>query len=169
MIPPFIFSAASRLGVKGGIIFALILALAVQTARIEGVLWFDGLKAELALKQAQIDKISDAQETAELKAIAAKLQAERKYAEKAKEADNAHAKELAGALDRANAFIRANRVQCPQAGNSLSRSAAPAEGGSAEGADRPDHVAVLAQDVMICTENTERLKAAKAWADGLGD
>lgn len=167
MIPPFIFSAASRLGIKGGVILALILALAVQTARIEGFLWFRGLKAELALKQAQIDKIRDAQETAELKAIAAKLQAERKYAEKAKEADSAHAKELAGALDRASAFIRANRVQCPQVGNSLSRSVAAAEGGSAEGADGPDHVAVMAADVMICTENTERLRAAKAWAESL--
>ncbi len=167
MIPPFILSAATRLGIKGGVILALLLALGVQTARIEGFLWHDGLKAKIALREAEIAKIEVVQEVAELKAIAARAAAERKYAEKAKEIDLDYRKKIAGSIDRANRYVASNRLRCPSVGSQASGSVATAESGSPGSAEAADQVAVLASDVMICTENTERLRASKAWAEGL--
>ena len=164
---------ARLLGIKGGVILALVCLLGVQTARIEGFLWLDGLKDRIASLRGSLAEIQAAQKVAEARAIAAKLEAERKYAEKAKEIDREHQAELADASDRAARYIAANRVQCPSVGSPGSGAVAAADGSGATSSDGPgstaivDAVAVEAEDIHICTTNTSRLQAVRDWAKGL--
>lgn len=164
---------ARFLGIKGGVILALVLALSWQTVRIEGFLWIDGFKDRIASLRGSLAEIQAAQEVAQYRAIAAKAEAERKYAEKAKEIDREHQAELADASDRAERHIAANRVQCPSVGSQGSGSIAAAEDHSAAGSDGSgstaivDAVAVEAEDIRICTTNTARLQSVRDWAKGL--
>lgn len=162
---------ARFLGIKGGVILALACLLGVQTARIEGFLWLDGLKDRIASLRGSLAEIQAAQKVAEARAIAAKLEAERKYAEKAKEIDREHQAELADASARAERFIAARRVQCPSNGSQGSGAVAPAEDSSAgfpQGASSPPElVGVEPDDIRICSENTVKAVKAHQWAKGL--
>jgi len=166
---------ARFLGIKGGVILALVLAIGVQTARIEGFLWLDGLKDRIASLRGSLAEIQAAQKVAEYRAIAAKAEAERKYAEKAKEIDREHQAELADASARADRYITANRVQCPSVGSQGSGAIAATEDHSAAGGDGSgstaivDAVAVDAEDIRICTTNTARLQSVREWAASLAN
>lgn len=94
----------------------------------------------------------------------------------ANEADEREREARRAGLDLAEQYIRDNRVQCPTRGTAqgnASGTAAPADDSRAQGGERsgslPELVAVQADDVRICTENTVRLQAAREWASGLNE
>jgi len=112
-----------------------------------------------------------AQEEAKARAIAAIEAKEAEYKDKANAADLSHAKALADAAGRTERYIAANRVRAETVGGASSGTIASAQGdnpgGSVGSGESPFMVAVTPDDVRICTVNTERLIAAKAWADSL--
>ena len=97
---------------------------------------------------------------------------EQKWKEKADVADQKHETELAAANAAAERYIRDNRLlrQAVDRGASGEAGGA-AQGDGAQGSDRSgaeaDLVAVTADDVRICTENTRRLIDVRDWALGL--
>ncbi|CAM5511784.1 Lysozyme OS=Sphingobium scionense OX=1404341 GN=GGQ90_001795 PE=4 SV=1 [Sphingobium scionense] len=97
---------------------------------------------------------------------------EQKWKERAHAADQMHETELASANAAAERYIRDNRLlrQAVVRGAGGEAGGA-AQGDSAQGGDRSgaaaDLVAVTADDVRICTENTRRLIDVRDWALGL--
>jgi hypothetical protein len=122
------------------------------------------IKSERALYTA-------AQQEAKARAIAAIEAKEAEYKDKANAADLSHAKALADANSRTERFIAANRVRNQAVGGASGGTIASAEsdgpGGDNGPGETPFMVAVTPDDVRICTVNTERLIAAKVWADSL--
>lgn len=160
---PGISTLASSIGIKGGAIIALCIALAVC--------WFGWDRAAMQrdIANAALDKVAVAAVQAEKAAKEAKEKAEREYRELAERTDNATIERLETELGRAERFIAANRV-CP-ANRSASGPAPAATGDNGAGSgDGPgeaaelDGVIVPADDVRICTINTVRLEAAREWA-----
>lgn len=162
-------------------IAAVLLAFAlVQTVRIEGFLWWDGFKEQVAklleengILRLDLDKIKLAQKQATERALAEKQAAEARYAQMKEQADD----NLEQARDRARTaaarYASANRVR-PQA---------KADAGGSSGADLPcatvapegpdgacddaELLAVTREDFDIMVDNSVRLKEAHDWAKGL--
>lgn len=97
---------------------------------------------------------------------------EQKWKEKAHAADQKHETELAAANAAAERYIRDNRLLR----QAVARGASGESGGAAQGdgaqdsyrsGEAADLVAVTADDVRICTENTRRLIDVRDWALGL--
>lgn len=97
---------------------------------------------------------------------------EQKWKKEAHAADQKHETELAAANAAAERYIRDNRLlrQAVDRGEGGATGGA-AQGDGAQGGDRSgataDLVAVTADDVRICTENTRRLIDVRDWALGL--
>jgi hypothetical protein len=139
-----------------------------------------GLKSEAeAEKRAhQVTKQNyiTAQAQAEKRFAEAWAQWEARYDKLAMETDDAEREARADAMGVAERFIAANRVRCEagagfgsSASGAASGSAGDSDTGSSVGADPLSFmVAVPADDVRICTENTTRLQAGQAWARSLG-
>jgi len=160
-ILPFI----SRIGIKGGVIIALVLALAVQSYRINSV------KAELAACEADKAQLVQASADAAQRAV------------QAREAENAHhttnketADENLPAINRESRtvlddFIRRNSVQ----DNGIHRSGPIAESGDPDSGsdlqaapvsilDEAQPVVVPASDLLICQGYYDRLLVVQDWA-----
>lgn len=165
---PGISTLASSIGIKGGAIIALCIALAVC--------WFGWDRAALQrdVARAQVKELIAASEEAGRLAERQKAEIEARYRNLAERTDNATIERLEDELGNAERFIAANRV-CPSDRGSPSRPA-PAAGDNGPGnTDGPgeapelDGVIVPADDVRICTINTTRLEAAREWALELTD
>lgn len=163
-MPAIILTALRWLGLKGGVILALILALGVQQARIEGFLWIDGYKDQIASLWGSLAKIESAQKEAKANAIAAKAETERKYAQKAMEADREHQTELADARASADAYIRAHRVPAGTCGASSGAVAAGGDSDTGVPASVPANVIVAEADVRACTDLYTYGVKAHDWA-----
>lgn len=177
------FWAAAR----GFVLLALVAALVVQTVRIEGfAFWpfkFEGLAAKVERLQGDLDRAKAAQALAEKAQRAVLQRAAEDYEQLAKEKDIEARSEMQIALGDADRHIAANSVRVETIGCPSGGTFASAQGDSArdiEGAGqstvldatayRPglkSLVAVLADDVRICTENTIKAEAAHDWARGL--
>lgn len=120
-----------------------------------------------AFKVAIIDKTAEA--LAAQKAVNQAKEAE--YQEKAREADQKHRAELSQAMAAAERHIAAHRVRQGGCGGATGNAGATAQGDGSAGADRSgadaELVAVTADDVRICTVNTQRLIDAHNWAISL--
>lgn len=143
-----------------------------------------GLKAELAAEQkAHLEtqrRYAFAQVEAAEKARAYRLSQEARYRALATKADTEHASNLETALAAARRHAAANRCapvrlqpESAPAVGSPGGSGTGAEGGSAESGNGSGGdaqlVAVTEDDLRICTVNTSRLQAVRAWADSLND
>jgi hypothetical protein len=164
----------------------LIAAVAVQTVRLEGFkVWpvsIEGWKPKAKRYEATIEQVRIAQDVAAEKARLARLEQEARYRALAERIDDDAQRDNRVAVDAAERFIAAGGYRCtggvrPQA----NRGAGGGTGASAEG-DRPvdperaggapeldgtEVVGVTADDVRICTVNTIKAEAAKAWAEGV--
>lgn len=139
------------------VIAPLLIALAVQTARIEGFLWFDGLKADLAECKA-----NHAREVRE--AEQARAEAKAKSDQLAKESTRAH--EVRAPENRAAAvrYIERNRIVRTEA------PAPEARAGDDPGAPDQapaDAVMVSSADILACTDASTYALDAWEWIEGL--
>lgn len=176
MIPPFLIGMAGRIGIKGGIALAFLLALSIQTARIEGFLWWDGLKAVIASLRAEngilridLDSIKLAQKIATEKAVEAKRQADERAARQQEESDERLEQALRDKRDLAARYAAANRLRTKGAADSGSGGTdlpcAPATAESPDGAcGDAELLAVTKADFDILVTNTIRLQEAVTWA-----
>lgn len=156
--------------VMSGVAVVLLLAVAVQTFRVERLQTIVAkLTGQNKALRHSLDEIKDATAVADRKAREAKAAAEAEYKRKAELTDAKHQSELAEARRRASAYADRNRVPAPP-GGAPSRTA-PAPGGDApEGADRSrddSGVVVTRADFDTLVDNTLRLKAAREWACSL--
>lgn len=148
---------------------ALAWGLRVDSLRATYKAKWQAVSAEYAaFKVAIIDKTAEA--LAAQKAVNQAKEAE--YQEKAREADQKHRAELSQAMAAAERHIAAHRVLRQAGGGSASGGAcSSAENDGPTGADRSgadaELVAVTADDVRICTVNTQRLLDGREWAVGL--
>jgi len=115
-----------------------------------------------------------AQDEAKARAVAAVKAQEARYKEQADNADRNHEQALSDANSALDRYIAANRVRrTGTADRASGGTVASAQGGSAESFDGPGEaafmVAVSPDDLRICTVNTERLIAARDWADSLNN
>lgn len=123
--------------------------------------------AEKALRKADRAAYVAAQSEATLIAKRALDAAEARYRSKADEADKSYRASLADARAAADRYIAGHRVHGTFAGPAsgtvtASESRGP---GSADSADQATvMVAVTADDIQVCTDNTLRLEAAREWA-----
>ena len=141
------------------LIVPLLIALGVQTARIEGFLWFDGLKADLAKCKA-----NHAREVQE--AEQARAEAKAKSDQLAKESTRAH--EIRAPENRAAAvrYIERNRIVRAEAPATQAR-AGDDPGAPAQAPADAIMVAVTSADVIACTDASTYALDAFEWIEGL--
>ncbi len=137
----------------------LAMAMAVQTARIEGFLWFDGLKADLAKCKA-----NHAREVQE--AEQARAEAKAKSDQLAKESTRVH--EIRAPENRAAAvrYIERNRIVRTEAPAPEAR-AGDDPGAPAQAPADAVLVAVTSADVLACTDASTYALDAWEWIEGL--
>lgn len=148
-------------------IAALVSFSGVQTWRASH--WKDQAQLCQAGRKQDRDRYVQAQKDAAAMALAAKVQQEAAYRAQAERTQSEYETELADASAAADRYIATHRVRA--------EGAQGASGGTGEGSDRggagsaigpgetPElAVAVKADDVRICTENTTRLEAAREWS-----
>ncbi|NBW44232.1 MAG: hypothetical protein EBR45_01490 [Betaproteobacteria bacterium] len=127
--------------------------------------------AEKALRRADRAAYAAAQSEATVIAKRALDAAEARYRSKANEADKSYLAQLADARSAADRYIAAHRVRWQAFARDASAAVAAPDGGRAGSPDGPgaaaNMVAVIPADIQVCTENTLRLEAARAWALGL--
>lgn len=164
----------------------------VQTARLEGLkLWpfaIEGQRPRGDRLQARLDDIARAQELAAQNARNERLEHEAEYRDIARTVDEGAKVDLTVSMDAADRYIAANRVwqwpegiQCPRG---LAGTAAGSDGaGDPEGTGRtaqldgpgavraargdgPDRKMVLVSeaDIRVCTANTVKAEAGRAFA-----
>lgn len=158
-----ILSIYRFLGIRGCIAVALALALGVAVWRA------DSLSDRLDRAKEQIAAMEVASEAARAAQQAVNDAAAARYQELAERADNDVADAQAVALDAADRYITANRVQ-PCSGGGTSGTPAPADSGdTGVPASLPADslVAVSAEDVRACTAATTYALEAHNWATGL--
>lgn len=121
-----------------------------------------------AFKVAIIDKTAEA--LAVQKAINAAQ--EKEWKDRADATDKAHEQAMDDAMARADRHIAANRVLRQAGGESATRgTCAAAQDDGPRGTDgaggEAELVAVTAEDVRVCTVNTQRLQDVHDWAVGI--
>jgi len=153
----------TALGIAGTAVFAALLLITT----IDRNQW----RAAARKANDTLALVKPAQELALAKAQAAIAAKEAYYKEQANAADQNYATAVDDARSATDRYIAAHRVPvCPASGAASTAPARP-QGNSAQGSDGPGTapymVAVSPEDVSICTSNTLRLEAGKAWAEGL--
>ena len=139
------------------LIAPLLIALGVQTARIEGFLWFDGLKADLA--ECKANHAREVQEAEQ-----ARAEAKAKSDQLAKESTRAH--EIRAPENRAAAVRYIDRYR-------IVRTEAPAtQAGAGDDPGAPaqapaDAVLVSSADILACTDASTYALDAWEWIEGL--
>ena len=169
MIPPFILPFISRIGIKGGVIIALALFAVAQTARIEGAMWIDGYKADLAACEADKAQLVQASADAHERAVQARMAAQERF-QRTSEHAQIEQDEMQRQFDLALRQY-ANRLRAESGLRSGGSIAAPGDSDSAVLADVPpgSELAVSYADLQICTANTAKLIAAVDWAATLNE
>lgn len=174
---PGILTIARMIGIKGGIALAFLLFLGVQTARIEGFLWWDGfkeiisdLRAENGFLRIDLDSIKLAQKIATDKAVEAKRQADQLAAQQKEQSDARLEQALRDKRVLAARYAAANRLR-GAAGTVASGPGgtdlpcAPATAESPDGAcGGAELLAISKSDFDIMVTNTIRLQEAVTWA-----
>jgi soluble cytochrome b562 len=163
------FGLIGRYPLQAALIVAVAAAVWLWTGKREALAQRDQATAGRASDRAAY---TEAQRQAAILARQAREAQEARYKEQAERADHEHQIELATAMDRADAFIRANRVRATGAAASAAGSpGSAAESRGPESGNGPGGsaflVAVTAEDVRVCTVNTTRLEAVREWALGL--
>lgn len=157
MIAKFFSSITHQILV--GIIALFAVLLAVQTVRLEGFkVWpvsIEGWKPKAERLERDLANVKQAQILAAQKALQVKIQAEQKYRDIAKRAED-HEKEIRhDALDAAERYIAAHRLR-PQATYGASSGTSPTSEDRGAGVypDMPPDtlVAVSDADVRACSE-----------------
>lgn len=152
---------AVRLGIKGGIIIALCLALAVMWWRA------DTISEQRDEARATIAEMEAAQVVAERAHLAAKAKAEADYRNLAQRIDTDAQQAHVAAMDAASRYIAANRVRCPAVGGP-SGGTAPAPADRDTGVhpelSRDSLVAVADDDVRACSAWVSYGISAREWA-----
>ena len=139
------------------VIAPLLVALGVQTARIEGFLWFDGLKANL--DECKANHAREVQEAEQ-----ARAEAKAKSDQLAKESERVH--EIRAPENRAAAvrYIERNRIVRTEAPTTEARASddprAPVEAPA-------DAVMVSSADILACTDASTYALDAWEWIEGL--
>ncbi len=174
-----------------GVIFALLVGLAVQTARIEGFkIWpvaIEGWKPKASRLEQALANVRVAEQLAESWARQARLDKEARYRAVAQRTDIDAKRETSVALGDAERFIAGGghfRAGASAGAGGLRAQADRGEGGPA-GTGPGDHrpgdpegageaaqldeaegqlIGVTADDVRICTINTVKAEAARDWA-----
>lgn len=146
-----------------------VVAAAALWWLIADVRHYRALSASQAVTIAQV---KDAQAKATVAAQAAHDAQEQRYKDLANAADQKHVDREAVASTAVDEYIRTHRLPvCPTAGGAAGGSVAGTDRGNPESAVRsdpaPDMVAVTADDIHVCTDNTLRLESAHDWAAGL--
>lgn len=166
---PFNPFSALTSRIFGGLALVLLLALGVQTARLN---IRTGQRDDYKLANETMKKAYAAAEaTASAKAIAAKLGAEAGYRVKAEKTDAEYQTALARAQRASDAY--AERMRAQVAGSAPRGATAPADGRGPTSPDGPgadaELVAVTRDDFDILVENSVRLEAAHNWAKTLNE
>lgn len=142
------------------VIVPLALALAWQTARIEGFLWFDGLKDKLAKAETTIAQMELASKQARAAQIAANMATEARYRAESEKTDADYRKALEGALRAADRYALGHRVR-PDCSRSPGPAIAAPENPTPPDNDgpgpMPDMVAVPRPEFEDFVANTIRL------------
>jgi hypothetical protein len=155
----------------GGLAVALALALAAQTARIEGFLFVDGYKQTLAARDKTIADIATAQEAASAAQLAANEANRQEFKEHSNASDYRAARALPAGRAAADRYADAHRLRGAHDGLPCATPAAaespptpPVDGPSAV----PDMVAVPRKDFDDLNANTLRLdRIVNDYAAGL--
>ena len=168
---------AARLGLTSTALAVALGLLVVQTVRIEGLhVWpisVTGWKARALDAERTIADIEKAQDEALAAAVVARDQAEADYRNLAERIDRNAEDARQDAMADAERYIAAHRVRCPAIGGPAGGTAPAAEGhrardgedtGAATELDAAGLVAVSEEDIRICTVNTMRAEAGRAWA-----
>lgn len=157
-------------------LFDLVARYPWQTACIvllclSGWLWHGKSRAieKYHAAQATIAAMDAASKMNLAAAWAQKIATEARYAQLAKESDDAHARELAQANDALDRYIATHRVRPDQGG--VSPAPAVAQGNGAQvPADLPASAVVVSEaDLRICNARTADAVAAHDWARSLID
>lgn len=141
----------------------------VQTARIEGVLFWDGLKAENTGLRVTIDGIKEAQEQATKLAIAEKKRIEAENERKAENAKIDYEKRLAANDAALRKWLRSQAGR-PTGNTNLPEASEATSGTSGTGPAPviPDTVEIPASDLPKIAEAYAKLDALQAWAGSIG-
>lgn len=164
MIP---FNPFSGLTAKiyGGVAVAALTFAAVQTVRIEGLLFIDGYKDEVAALRKKVSDMETASDEAWMLAQKQVAETEAHYTNLAKENVRVETEIRTVYRDRAGAY--ADRMRADQV---CRAPATPTPGGDpAPLGDRPgpDAVVLGRADFDILVGNTARLEAVHNWAEEL--
>lgn len=151
------------IGIKGAVIAGLLVALAILAWRA------DHIAGQRDRMRADLDRVELAQEAAKQRALAVKAETERTLEELRHDANDTQA---ALAADYRTALARYVERMRTEAVGRASGGTNPAgedqAAGRAENAGQETGlVGVTEADLTTLVENTARLEAAKAWADGL--
>jgi len=162
MIP---FNPFSSLTAKiyGGVAVAALTLAAVQTVRIEGFLFVDGYKDEVASLQKKVSDMETASNEAWMLAQKQVAETEAHYAKLAKENARAETEIRTVYRDRGSAY--ADRMRADQVCRAPTASASggdPAPLGDRPG---PDAVILGRADFDILVGNTARLEAVHNWGE----
>lgn len=139
--------------------------LLVQTARIEGFLFIDGLKAENEKLTGQLVSIKEAQKLATKLAKEEKARIEAENERKANDARELEKKLRSDYDARLARWLQNNRGSTGQA--NLPETGSPAQGtvGESELADLPEGYAIVpVNDLQLSAEAFAKLEALQAWA-----
>ncbi len=135
---------------------------------LSGWLWH-GKSEAIAGRAADRAAYVAAQEEAEMRALAAKAETERKYERIATDADLSHARALADARAATDRYIAARRVRPEAAACSASGSdPAPGNPHSELPAGMPSGVVMAEADVRACSDLYDYAVSAHEWAVRLG-
>jgi len=141
----------------------------VQTARIEGFLFWDGLKAENTELRDTISGIKDAQEQATKLAIAEKKRIEAENERKAQDAKIDYENRLAANDAALRKWLRSQAGR-PTGNTNLPEASEATSGTSGTGPAPviPDTVEIPASDLPKIAEAYAKLDALQAWAGSIG-
>ena len=139
--------------------------LLVQTARIEGFLFFDGLKAENTELRETLAKVEEAQKLATKLAKEEKARIEAENERKAENAKADYQKRLAAYDANLRNWLQNHRGSTGQA--NLPETGSPAERTAGESglADLPEGYAIVpVNDLQLSAEAFAKLEALQNWA-----
>lgn len=162
MFNPFSAIAAKIYGIAA--VLFLTFAL-VQTARIDGFLFFDGLKAENEKLTGQLVSIKEAQKLATKLAKEEKARIEAENERKANDARELEKKLRSDYDARLARWLQNNRRSTGQA--NLPETGSPAQGTAGESglAELPEGYAIVpVNDLRLSAEAFAKLEALQAWA-----
>lgn len=171
---PFNPFSALTSKIYGAIALMLLSALVIQTLRIDGFLWIDGLTDKLAARDKTIAEMTAAQQIAAERQRQVNNQNEAKQADLARRADNAELeagelrRKIDGLRNAADRFAASRRL-LSLCGSPSSGPGTTSQGDPAGDRDRPgaDAVLLTKPEYDEFVANTLRLERVRQWGDGL--